>query len=752
MIKARFHGLLLRFLICRPSGFLGWLSVNIRLLWLAMRHMGKGYIARVPRLLYAFLGHKTKPSRPSASIRAIGEENAPAISYMYNAVPNTFAPSMVPSHPVIQPMMSSEAVYPESLFERSSSKYSPHSENSNDSENTLNDASAQDISVDNLGHITVHPSASSLHLLPAAVSSLGTNCVIGSQDEVSSRIYPMMPSQSLETRYARERIIGKESARYKLRPLQDNFSPGHLAEGWVEYIHPEGQPFFFHKEKRIVTDTWLWDDELSEEVMKCIDQIEDYIRARNVFIPEDTNLFLDVKKASDDNYWCAYYFARHSTRSLFWLESYQLNQFVNELRGGEISPSHIKLFLESEYWTHWEAYPNIIAPTAEALDIVAGTINDAQTVPEDVLTSELTCVNHSYEELERMSAIITNSRRIFEHGGTPSSWFIGRFMKMIYRDRVLNYFGQYGVRLSRKQSIHGAEKPKHTWLIKILSPVLFCSPDVHLTTMEGLWVDRLTIKPNWSEFFRKLNEEWIGHTVNASILLNANVAFLAIPSNDNGNGGPSSVVQILSYLSIVTSITSIMLGLLLVRQHKTRERGTVEEVAQFLKKRDHCTRGLETLAIMYSLPYALLIWSIVTFLSAFSAMCFRNDSVWTPSVVGIAWVLMAVLVAWCVRMSWEEKDDRWWSMCISACNRVIEPSRRLLASIRRAEEVDNSEERVQDEKSSRSRSSLDASSTKNSDIDTHCSSTPKSSQSKRGFWSKITGRSLERTPSGKSSV
>jgi hypothetical protein len=58
--------------------------------------------------------------------------------------------------------------------------------------------------------------------------------------------------------------------------------------------------------------------------------------------------------------------------------------------------------------------------------------------------------------------------------------------------------------------------------------------------------------------------------VKATVLLNANVAFLAIQSVDSsGSMGHSSNAQIASYLSIVDSVGTMLLGLLLVREHNT---------------------------------------------------------------------------------------------------------------------------------------------------------------------------------------
>lgn len=114
----------------------------------------------------------------------------------------------------------------------------------------------------------------------------------------------------------------------------------------------------------------------------------------------------------------------------------------------------------------------------------------------------------------------------------------------------------------------------------------------------------------------------------ATVLLNANVAVLAIQSVDDGGAdGARTPVQISSYLSIAMSIGSIILGLLLVRQNRTKGKESAPEAvssAHFIKSY-RCSRALpvnspsqmrfmsrhslEILAILYSLPYALLMWA-----------------------------------------------------------------------------------------------------------------------------------------------
>jgi len=107
------------------------------------------------------------------------------------------------------------------------------------------------------------------------------------------------------------------------------------------------------------------------------------------------------------------------------------------------------------------------------------------------------------------------------------------------------------------------------------------------------------------------------------VLLNGNVGFLAIQSVDMKN---SSAAQISSYLSIVASVGSILLGLLLRRQTKNKVMHRVDDVVSYaskishflltnshqqdyLNENSHPLLGLEFLAILHSLPYALFMWA-----------------------------------------------------------------------------------------------------------------------------------------------
>jgi hypothetical protein len=187
--------------------------------------------------------------------------------------------------------------------------------------------------------------------------------------------------------------------------------------------------------------------------------------------------------------------------------------------------------------------------------------------------------------------------------------------------------------------------------------VLFLAPEVHLKEVEKLWTDEIIIETVWKSFMSKLLGEWEElilwvciqtrilqlHTTNilpqSTVMLTANVGFLAIPgvviSNINNSDLTSaskllifvSTSQIASSMSILASVGSIVIGLLLIRHNRSKQKedpaGAVSGLcrlglyaqlillrqAAYLYQSTHPKFGLEPLAIIFSLPWALLMWA-----------------------------------------------------------------------------------------------------------------------------------------------
>lgn len=168
------------------------------------------------------------------------------------------------------------------------------------------------------------------------------------------------------------------------------------------------------------------------------------------------------------------------------------------------------------------------------------------------------------------------------------------------QNQFINLYGQKGARLDQDRSVHGMDVYSRTFVLRVLSPAMFYAPEVHLQSLEKIWVDRIIHASHWLEFIRKLTGEWQEFVVivlcyclvfrdeeltllfiQDTVILTANMAFLAIQSVDNGgNLVPNrSVAQVASYISIVTSLGSILLSLLLIRQNRSKKNNAAEAVS-----------------------------------------------------------------------------------------------------------------------------------------------------------------------------
>ncbi|KAJ7126104.1 hypothetical protein C8R44DRAFT_874477 [Mycena epipterygia] len=429
------------------------------------------------------------------------------------------------------------------------------------------------------------------------------------------RIFPGTP-ESLG-RYNRA-VIPNEPTRFTIPPLTICLLPVAPPPGWTACLHPEGAQYFFHEEKLVFTDANLFDTSSLEFITTTIRTIHDFLRAHGVQLEPDVNLVLDEYTYFDKSKGCQYYFVNHKDRCVFWMDNAESDLFsITHELNGITSASQIHL---------------ITSPTSTA--------------------------GWKLEELDHMLSLIDGFGKNI--GNNDNNRLDGS-TSLAIRARVYNFHGEPAARLNIHQSVYATVR-KRTWLIRLLGPLLFYAPDFHLVGLHMTCTDGLIRHREWSEFIVRLNREWHEFTLYAEVVLNANVAFLSIQSVDQGSNSRSPT-QISSYLSTLTSIGAIIIGLLLVKQNRDRDRLPAEDAARFILNRTHSTLGTETLAVLYSLPYAMLIWSMVSFLAAFSFMCFENSSLVTRTLVAVLLATVAALILWCVFAEWESADWDWLTTC-----------------------------------------------------------------------------------------
>lgn len=95
--------------------------------------------------------------------------------------------------------------------------------------------------------------------------------------------------------------------------------------------------------KRIFTDSNIMQPELLNVITSTIYTIADFIRARSIQVDANVDLVLDASNVD-----CKYYFVKHQTRCIFWMDKVDSSLFpvTQELKGiTSESRMHIRMFL-----------------------------------------------------------------------------------------------------------------------------------------------------------------------------------------------------------------------------------------------------------------------------------------------------------------------------------------------------------------------------------------------------------------------
>ncbi|KIJ62632.1 hypothetical protein HYDPIDRAFT_30228 [Hydnomerulius pinastri MD-312] len=307
-------------------------------------------------------------------------------------------------------------------------------------------------------------------------------------------------------------------------------------------------------------------------------------------------------------------------------------------------------------------YPNHVPVKKEFVRGLQGTLVHASA--ESILSDAYLAPFES-GDLQRMLDLMSTVEKPHAHS------MCSRLMRMFVRTKFINFCGQAGARLNADQSpcakLGSGPDPLSRFL-RVLDPFLFGAPSGHMKRLWGLWVDRTINLVRWKSFISILSAEWNGFTIyvrpmpfdskcllrlyRSTVMLAVDDSPLAIPELNWGSPLQTAAI-IATYLSIMTSVGSLITSVLLSGQNRGHESQSTEEAALYMYQVTRTTLGVEALAIMYSLPHVLLMWGMLCFVVALSIVIFASDNVVMRAMIAPNWALIAVLALWPV---WWSKD------------------------------------------------------------------------------------------------
>lgn len=240
----------------------------------------------------------------------------------------------------------------------------------------------------------------------------------------------------------------------------------------------------------------------------------------------------------------------------------------------------------------------------------------------------------------------------------------------------------------------------------LLSLVMFGGPGVHMKRLRDMTVDKIVSKAVLARYVDRMMEEWRDVTLYGTVLLGANVSFLTIQSVDEaGSAGPlRTPSQRASYFSILASMGTIVSSFMLMGRHRevmsvsprfTRSKVHALTIMQytFIANRSNSRWGLESLALMYGMPFSLAIWSyvslyffiipkltgsvhrIISFFLSFAILWFDNTDYVVMGLVGSFGLLFAFFLVWAVLAPYEKHPYEFFAS--RAAQRVRAAGRRL---------------------------------------------------------------------------
>ncbi|KZV76516.1 hypothetical protein PENSPDRAFT_422289 [Peniophora sp. CONT] len=444
---------------------------------------------------------------------------------------------------------------------------------------------------------------------------------------------------------------------------------------WIPFTHPEGSLYFLHPGKRVWTNTYMYERLYHDEVEECVAYLEECglaLRDDEVALPVDCELVIDIIASGrdDDTLLWHYYYVDHSSQSIFWLRRHLLWKEIEDVRGA-FSPDHIYHKVQQLYWHHIFHFPEGQRDMARHFgpSVWRKLLGSIDFDWLDGIVSPRSTSFFSPTELRQMKKMVQSAYEQSLDGDLIPEQLsaVARIQMVRAEQRFINAHGQPFARLDNTDSIYPeADGRKITWFFRGVNLLLLHAPSSFLRDLHSVSVDDIILEYAWRSYFKRLLDDWDRLVLQGAVVLTANVSFLAIPDvihfpgQPSGTGGNSAVQPwirpeytwsaSLSYISTLLSLGSVMSGLLLARHNRPQIEHTTDanDASKYLTRRNSYFFGLEPIAVVYSLPYALMIWGTCFFLAAILSFTFDSTDAATRGIVAAGAVVVTGLLFWSI--------------------------------------------------------------------------------------------------------
>ncbi|KAF8842038.1 hypothetical protein BDN67DRAFT_948586 [Paxillus ammoniavirescens] len=440
--------------------------------------------------------------------------------------------------------------------------------------------------------------------------------------------------------------------------------------GWSRIIHPEGAPYYSAKfgNMFVYTDTELRVPEYLGYVRDFIDAL---LNASGRLPHGSRALVLELKFEDGPDRrkpLCFYYFVDHEKRLIFWVHQVTIRNVCGNVRGVK-SEGHLRYAIHTHYWHHCERYPSNFPYAQELYTHLQRILIVANA---DSMLSDTPLGPFESTDLQRLLNLMpmVKGQMDSDTDSDPAVTVLARVMRLFCQYRFLNSYGQVGARLGGGRSVFSRRKVNEepvSWFFQCVDIALLRAPISHLRGIQTIWVDEMIDESRWKTYISSLNTEWNGFTIYSTVMLAVDVSFLAVPGVQAASGDPQSGATIAIYASVISSVCALIISVILAGQIRTHDVDSVGGGADYMVRMTRKAHGIKVLAVMFSLPYSLLLWAMLSFVVALGLVVFDTSDTLTLATMIPVWgvvILLALL-------------PLWWKRLPSFAFAVAHPRRRL---------------------------------------------------------------------------
>ncbi|KAF9485031.1 hypothetical protein BDN70DRAFT_848640 [Pholiota conissans] len=370
-------------------------------------------------------------------------------------------------------------------------------------------------------------------------------------------------------------------------------SPTYLLPGWSDAVHPEGKVYFHRSgDLRVVTECDMHDPEVAAKVAAWTSHVLQCAVDQEITFTSTMELFLQPDE--DD---CNYYIVDHATQTVFWLTRDETDD-LGLLP--VVSPSHLQLQLQAQYWAHVENFcMHIGGLPQKCIDELILIFSHGLA---DNLTSTLSTFPYDAAATEKFLNLLRSSRDQIHEGYVVA--IVARLWGLIMYNRYETHYGQDQARLSRDSSILVDEVDEIKWTKTAVSILTFRMSETYNNRLNSLFVDQFVFGNDWTSFMTHCMTSWQHSTVASAALLLFHAFCFFLP-----------ISPALAYSSATLSTLSILTSAVLINRHDELSAASAVPAHEFLSSIISPIFKFQGAAFIYSLPKVLFVYGLLAFVS-----------------------------------------------------------------------------------------------------------------------------------------